>query len=425
MTSQARGQLFNRFVADLLHADGIEAHSNLRGSGEIDVAFSVNNQRFVIEAKWEKPPVSTDAIAKLEKRVRQRLTGTLGIFLSMSGYTTAALDDLRQGGRTEVLLLDRHHLEWLLAGLTSADELMGRLLDQASYFGDPYATIERLFATNGRAEPPRVRPAEPPIDGHAPIILTHSSLNSSGISADGDALLLTTTDGVWRVEPATSKVELVVPIAGISNPVWRTAEGYLIVRREGAALYQEGLSVVLGGGIQGAVRAILGVDGSRWLFSNGSDGLRRHEPLVQCLPAELRAPALPPRQLDYPVMSAMNAQWLSDTQLLVVGNPGAWLYELVPDVTSTEVRAVQRLRFDQANPMGIAVRDSQEVFVAAGEMEVVRIDTSDLSIRVVQHVALGGSVSSLAATSDGFLYLLAYRMASGQEPQCLVVQLGV
>ncbi|GAA1716715.1 hypothetical protein GCM10009765_76680 [Fodinicola feengrottensis] len=38
-------------------------------------------------------------IAKLQKRVRQRLPGTYGVFLTMSGYSPEALADLAYGDR--------------------------------------------------------------------------------------------------------------------------------------------------------------------------------------------------------------------------------------------------------------------------------------------------------------------------------------
>ncbi len=220
------------------------------------------------------------------------------------------------------------------------------------------------------------------------------------------------------VEPGGRIVEPELPSEGVS------VAGPGQCGKGGVVGGRQGVDILASGG-NGAVAESLADDFKVGAPSNGTDGVPSQEPLIQRLPAEIRGPALPPHRLDYPLMSATNAHWLSDTQLLVVGNPGAWLYELEPEAPSTEVCAVQRRRFDQSNPRGITVRNGREVFVAADVMDVVRLDTSDLSTRVVLHLPLLGTVSALAAIADGSLYLSAYRMASRQELQCFVVQLGI
>src|SRR5262245_40670597 len=104
-TPQSRGRRFNGLIADVLRSWGIPAQVAFRAAGEIDVAFSIGNTRYIVEAKWESTPAHTGHIAKLQKRVRQRLAGTYGIFLSMSGYSQEALRDIAHGERLEVLLL--------------------------------------------------------------------------------------------------------------------------------------------------------------------------------------------------------------------------------------------------------------------------------------------------------------------------------
>jgi hypothetical protein len=85
MTPQQRGQRFNYFIAEMLGCWGIDARANVLGSGEIDVAFQIDGQRFILEAKWESEPVNSDPIAKLKMRVRQRLAGTLGLVRRQAG----------------------------------------------------------------------------------------------------------------------------------------------------------------------------------------------------------------------------------------------------------------------------------------------------------------------------------------------------
>jgi cell division transport system ATP-binding protein len=143
---QVRGQRFNGLVAEMLSCWGINASSDLRGSGEIDVAFTLDGRRVVLEAKWQAQRVQTDAIAKLQKRLRQRLGGTLGIVLSMSGYTRDAITDLKEGERAEVLLLDQTHWEAMLYGSIPARALLDSAIDHASWRGLVYPSIPTILA---------------------------------------------------------------------------------------------------------------------------------------------------------------------------------------------------------------------------------------------------------------------------------------
>lgn len=131
-TPQSRGQRFNELIVELLRCWGIEATPNVRTTGEVDVVFANSGVRFVLETKWQKTKAGTGNIAKLQKRVRQRIAGTCGIFLSMSGYSAEALADVADGERLEVLLLDVSLWEAMLAGLVPPEEMLRPIHDRAA-----------------------------------------------------------------------------------------------------------------------------------------------------------------------------------------------------------------------------------------------------------------------------------------------------
>lgn len=146
MTPQVRGQRFNHFVADLLSCWGLDrVQANVRGAGEIDVTFAVDSTRFILEAKWEQGPVDFGPIAKLRGRITQRLAGTQGVFLSMAGYTPDALSDMLRGQQPDMLMLDWTHLEAMLSGLLSPNDLFTELVDRAAYRGEVYVALQDLI----------------------------------------------------------------------------------------------------------------------------------------------------------------------------------------------------------------------------------------------------------------------------------------
>lgn len=129
-----------------------------------------------MEAKWTKTKADTGQLAKLQKRVRQRLSGTYGVFVSMAGYTPEALSDLGQGERLELILLDKEHIEAVLAGEISPQGLLSKLRDEASFAGRPYAPMDVVRASQNvvvtwpdteagrRPEPLQARGGEPAWD---------------------------------------------------------------------------------------------------------------------------------------------------------------------------------------------------------------------------------------------------------------------
>jgi hypothetical protein len=230
MTPQRRGQRFNQFLADLLGCWGTDrVQAKVLGAGEIDVAFTIDGTRFLLEAKWEAGPVSFDPIAKLSRRISQRLSGTRGVSLSMSGYTAGALRDVLRGQQPGMLLVDRDHLEAMLSGLFSPADLFTELVDRASYRGEVYAGLaERAVPPEVAARPALALASQPVQDipvitqtapgVQAEVVLYGTQLSATtidGVAVDaGGRLLLTMPEGIARVDLGTGVIDWAVPIPG-------------------------------------------------------------------------------------------------------------------------------------------------------------------------------------------------------------------
>jgi hypothetical protein len=190
MSPQARGQRLNEFVAELLRYWGLDgAEAGVRGAGEIDVAFAADGTRFVLEAKWEHAPVGFGPIAKLSRRITQRLAGTRGVFLSMSGYTADALSDAVRGQQPDTLLLDRTHLEAMLS-IWSAVWLSGQRFWLA---GDGHFGVVDLGQSAAVSIDPRLRSPHPDQRGAARVELQRKCIRQviegDGISAEINSIV--------------------------------------------------------------------------------------------------------------------------------------------------------------------------------------------------------------------------------------------
>ncbi len=406
-TPQSRGQRFNEVIAAMLRCWGIDARSSVRAKGEVDVAFAVGGIRYVVEAKWENRPADSGHIAKLQKRVRQRLAGTYGVFVSMAGYTAEALADIADGDRLEVLLLDAEHLEAMLSGLAPPEELLTLLHDRAAFFGDAHTPLLTLIGAAG--DPPTVAFGTPSTlpgfvnwasEGDAgEILFTLPNSNQLGIAAGGHGRLLVTTQrGIIDVDLQTRAVRWAVPVVDCHrNPVVQADGAVLFTRRNGVGRYSEGRLTIIGGGLFGSTCLAPHPDGSMWAFANGDMSGQPGASVTRlggALGDEVR------HDLAYPVVSAFTSAWVNHTDLLTIGPEF-----LITTVGNGEVR---RHPAAQSNPMGLASLGDGTVVTAGDSVTLGRTDLGSGAYTVLARLALRPSVNELCLGSDGTVCIASY-----------------
>ena len=118
MTPQARGLAFERWLGGFLRVYGVSPSLNVVNCGEqIDVTFW-HGQLFVIgEARWRAMPVDTPQVRDFFGKLLERPPFTLGLVLSLGGFTEPAAGYLsRHAGSRTVLMASRGDLAaWLAA----------------------------------------------------------------------------------------------------------------------------------------------------------------------------------------------------------------------------------------------------------------------------------------------------------------------
>jgi hypothetical protein len=427
-TPQSRGQRFNTFIAEVLRCWAIDASAEINAAGNVDVAFSLGDTRFILEAKWEETRADTGSISKLQKRVRQRLGGTLGLFLSMSGFTEDALRDVKQGERLEVLLLDRDHFEAMLTGFYPPRELLNVQLDRASFYGEPHTPLLRSIESRHLAideisfDVPRtlndiIRVAEPGFCCR--VVLSNLPPEQSGVvEKEPDVLLLTLSGGLVEVDLESRTARPVLRVAGCARNAHVGQDGSLyFVRRNGIACLQGERIALIAGGLTGNVALVHGHDKELWAFCNSSTG-NATDPSAGAL--LVRCGQLLGEQTEWRVAylnsSGTNAAWIRDETFLVVGNAGARISELSGVAT--------RVQFDAPNPMGIMRTGDDRFVIAAGDVSLIELDIAKGELTEVAALNLQGSVSELAPArrGGGRGYLASHYADEAGETKGVVTQ---
>ena len=86
---QKRGYEFEQFLNSLFNLFDLDPKCSYKISGEqIDGAFTHDNQDYLIEAKWEAKAMPKSALHAFSGKVKDKLTTTLGLFISISGCSS-------------------------------------------------------------------------------------------------------------------------------------------------------------------------------------------------------------------------------------------------------------------------------------------------------------------------------------------------
>jgi len=114
------------------------------GGEQIDGYFKLDGWHFLLEAKWEKHAVPVSKLYEFRGRVEGKLQGTLGLFLSLSGFADGADYVLLSGRELTVILANQEDLDAALMPDNSFREMMQVKLREAARRGVawwPYKTF--------------------------------------------------------------------------------------------------------------------------------------------------------------------------------------------------------------------------------------------------------------------------------------------
>ncbi|WP_443738334.1 restriction endonuclease [Treponema sp.] len=136
-----RGKKLETIINALLENENLEPRTSFRPEGEeIDGSFFAFNKFFLLEMKWHKSEIPASAIYAFKGKVDGKLTGTIGVFISMSGYSKDAVDALCLGKELNIILFDKEDIDE--AFNTSFSNVLKKKLRAAADYEDVYKSKE-------------------------------------------------------------------------------------------------------------------------------------------------------------------------------------------------------------------------------------------------------------------------------------------
>lgn len=139
--TRKRGFAFERFLADLFRAFGIEYRSSYRaGVEQIDGAFNFGGRDYLVEARWRKLAPDANDLFDFAMKVSGKLDGTLGLVISMLAPAPRILEHVSKQSR-RVLIMDGRDLALILEGQVTLPDAIEMKSRRAAQEGVLFASL--------------------------------------------------------------------------------------------------------------------------------------------------------------------------------------------------------------------------------------------------------------------------------------------
>jgi|LDZT01.1.fsa_nt_gi hypothetical protein len=146
--AQKRGFKLEIILKELFTLFDLDPKASFRITGEqIDGAFTFENTDYLFEAKWQKNPVGTKDLDGFSGKLNRKLDNTLGLFLSVNGFSVDAVK-VHSSGRRLMILMDGSDLMAVIEGRIDLLELLLRKRRYASQTGIIYLKIHEILIGN-------------------------------------------------------------------------------------------------------------------------------------------------------------------------------------------------------------------------------------------------------------------------------------
>ena len=124
---QQAGYDFQDWFFELLDFSEIQNRKPYVHKGrQIDGSLTVSGTTYLVELKFTTDQAVATDIDSFYKKVTTKADNTMGVMVSISGYSSVAREEA-SGERTPILLLDHSHLYLVLGGIMGFSDIVERI----------------------------------------------------------------------------------------------------------------------------------------------------------------------------------------------------------------------------------------------------------------------------------------------------------
>ena len=145
---QTRGFQLEKIIKDLFILFDLDPKASFKIKGEqIDGAFTFENVDYLFEGKWQQDLVGIQDLDAFSGKLTRKLENTLGLFLSINGFSEDAVK-AHSTGRRLMILMDGSDLMGVLEGRIDLLQLLLRKRRHASQTGNIYLRLHEIITND-------------------------------------------------------------------------------------------------------------------------------------------------------------------------------------------------------------------------------------------------------------------------------------
>lgn len=143
--AQSRGYQLEKIMHRLFGLNDLDPKASFKVFGEqIDGAFTLDNTEYLFEAKWQKELINKADLTVFEGKVKAKLENTLGLFLSIEGFSSEGVEAFQSKG-SAIILMDGSDLVAVLDDRIKLHHLINRKKQVAAREGKIFVTYAQMI----------------------------------------------------------------------------------------------------------------------------------------------------------------------------------------------------------------------------------------------------------------------------------------
>lgn len=144
--TQQAGYDFQTWFFDLLDFSEISNRKPYSHEGrQIDGSLTLAGTTYLVELKFKSSQADATDVDTFFKKITSKADNTMGIMISISGYSQVAKKEA-SGSRTPILLLDHGHVYLVLSGIMGLADIIDRVRRHASQTGEAFLDVNKFTA---------------------------------------------------------------------------------------------------------------------------------------------------------------------------------------------------------------------------------------------------------------------------------------
>jgi hypothetical protein len=146
-----RGFEFQTLLQDIFALFQIEVTNPFtrnNGAEQIDGAFQLDSWHYIVEARWREKLADARQVDGLYGQVGRSGRQTMGVFVSVNGWSENVPKTLKQNAEKAVVLVDGQDLFEVLRGRIDLRQLLKGKLTRLNAYAEPFASAEDLIKSS-------------------------------------------------------------------------------------------------------------------------------------------------------------------------------------------------------------------------------------------------------------------------------------